>query len=383
MTMRKLIKLCKRLMAILLFRIMCLFPLKNNRVFFQSFEEATGFTDNPKYLCLTLHELYSDRFEYIFAADKNARGMDTPYIKKVRIRSMKWRYYLATSKTVVWNTFTPLWLTRREGQLVINTWHAGGAFKRTGIFRILANSSRVERKMNQYISLFSSSSRIFTRFNIIEGMHYHGEILSCGMPRNDILFSQEAVRKCSEKVRQQYGLGEAFCVLFAPTYRGNGEITIDTFPPLAEVAKILREKTGRDVIILLRKHRMDKNQYEIPGVTVDFSDYPDAQELLCCANALITDYSSIIWDFALLGRPCFLFVPDREIYEKNRGYFTPIEEWPGILCHDEEELLHEINEMDDKRSLKIAEQYLEKAGSYEKGNAAKVLAQRIFQHMTG
>lgn len=381
--MKKLIKLCKRSIAVLLFRIMCLFPLKNNRIFFQSYDEATGFTDNPKYLCQTLHEKYPGCFEYIFAFNKNARDTGTPYIKKVRYRSMMWRYYLATSKTVVWNTFTPLWLARRKDQLVINTWHAGGAFKRTGIFRISENSTQAERKINQYIRLFSSSSRIFSQYNIIEGMRYHGEILPCGMPRNDILFSQEAVRKCSEKIRRQYDLGDACCVLFAPTYRGNGEIAIDAFPPLADVVKTLRGKTGRDVIMLLRKHRMDKNKYEIPGITVDVSSYPDTQELLCCAEVLITDYSSIIWDFALLGRPCFLFAPDCEVYEKSRGLFTSLDDWPGILCHDGNELLREIKEMDEKRSHRIAEQYLDKAGSYEQGNAAKMLAERIFQHMTG
>lgn len=379
--MRKLESLIrKRVSDYRLFKIMCFFPVKRNRIFFQSFR-TPGFTDNPQYLCRALYEMCNDRLEYICAFDNNDQSAEVPYVKMAQYRSLLWLYYLATSKTVVWNNFTPLWLTRRKGQLIINTWHAGGAFKRTGLYRISADESKAEQQINQYINLFSSSSQIFTEFNIIEGWHYHGEILKCGMPRNDIFFSQEDVRKSSDKIRKHFGLGDSLCVLFAPTYRGNGEKTIDMIPPLGEVREVLQKKTGRTVSILLRRHRRDKNHYVVSEAIYDVSSYPDAQELLCCADILITDYSSIIWDYALLARPCFLFVPDKNEYETNRGLFTPIEDWPGIICRDRNELLQEIIEMDEKRSQEIAKRYLEKAGSYENGNAAKVLAKRIGQHM--
>ena len=73
-------------------------------------------------------------------------------------------------------------------------------------------------------------------------------------------------------------------------------------------------------------------------------------ELLAAADILITDYSSSIWDFALLGRPCFLYVPDLAEYETvDRGFFTPIEEWPGIVCRDDAELEDALE--DDKDPL--------------------------------
>lgn len=119
----------------------------------------------------------------------------------------------------------------------------------------------------------------------------------------------------------------------------------------------------------------------ISGITVNVSDYPDMQELICCSDLLITDYSSTMWDFALLGRPCYLFVPDRKEYEKERGFYTPMEEWPGIVCNNAEELLGKIRELDFEYSRKIAEQYLKKAGSYEKGHAAEMLAHIIVKHI--
>lgn len=364
----------------MLYQMMCIFPLKDNRIFFQSYEEAAGFTDNPKYLCKCLYENYGNRFEYLFAVNKNVNNMDADYVKPVPMRSVRKIYDLATSKTVVFNVRTPVWLKRRKGQLVINTWHGGGAFKRTGIHENAKLGAWIEKRIRNYINLFVSSSQIFTQSNIVEGMQYQGEILPCGMPRNDLFFSPEAVDCFSATIRRQYGLGDTLCVLFAPTFRGKGDDKINILPPLTEVADILRQKTGRDVAILVRKHRRDKNHYDIPGVTVDVSNYPDPQELLCCADILITDYSSTMWDFALLGRPCFLFIPDLDEYDRNRGFFTPVEEWPGILCHNEAELLRELNMLDFERSRRIAEKYLANAYSYENGHAAETLANYIFRH---
>lgn len=368
-----------------IYRFFGIFPVKNNRIFLQSYF-AYGFTDNPKCLCEYLHDKYPNHFEYVVAVNKNEDNDNVNYIREVRYYSVKWVYYLATSSVVVWNSGQPSWLSRRKKQLVIETWHGGGAFKRTDVM----NSNTIvngwlKKRHNRYVNLFVSSSRVFTQSNIFEGRQYNGKILSCGMPRNDLLFSPELVNSCSDKVRHEYGLGNAFCVLYAPTFRGDGERKdkIKTLPPLAEVADVLMEKTGRDVVILLRKHHCDKNPYNIPGAMVDVGDYPDMQELICCSDLLITDYSSTMWDFALLGRPCYLFVPDREEYERDRGFFTPIEEWPGIVCNNAEELLEKISELDFEYSRRIAEQYLEKAISYENGHAAEKLANLIVKHIEG
>ena len=373
--------LCKFLINSVLYKIMCVFPLKDKRICFQSYEEANGFTDNPKYLCKYLHKKYGNSFEYLFIFNRKVNNIDdVDYVHVVPRRSFRKIYALATSKTVVFNVRTPVWLKRRKGQLVINTWHGGGAFKRTGIHENTKIGAWAEKRIRNYINLFVSSSQIFTQSNIVEGMQYQGEILPCGMPRNDIFFSPESIDGFSARIRQQYNLRDALCVLYAPTFRGKGDIKINIFPPLNKVAETLRNKTGKDVVILVRKHRRDINQYDIPGVTVDVGNYPDPQELLCCADILITDYSSTMWDFALLGRPCFLFVPDLEEYDRSRGFFTPIEEWPGILCRNEAELLRGLNMLDFERSRRIAEKYLANAGSYENGHAAETLANYISRH---
>ncbi len=378
MAIRKLIVKVKRITSLWLFRVMWIVPLKNNRFFFQSFGNPDGFTDNPKYLCKYIQTNYQNRFEYIFAYGRNVISSDTDGIIVARYKSIRWLFYLATSKVIIVNCWMPKWLTRRKGQLVINTWHAGGAFKSVG-YRNPA-LTEAERRDSTYPNLFISSSKVFTQSNIIEGMHYQGEILCCGMPRNDVLFNLQAVDDNAARVREKYSLGDSFCVLYAPTFRGkHGETQINIFPPVAEITDILKRKTQRNVAVLVRQHRRDRNGYAVTGVTIDVSNHPDTQELLCCADILITDYSSIIWDYALLGRPCFLFVPDLSEYDMDRGFFTAIDEWPGIVCNNADELLRELEQIDPKRSKEIAENYIEKAGSYENGKASQTIAEYIYK----
>ena len=112
---------------------------------------------------------------------------------------------------------------------------------------------------------------------------------------------------------------------------------------------------------------------------VNVSDYPDMQELLCAADSLITDYSSCIWDYSLLARPCYLFVPDLDEYvNKEQGLFTPIESWYGVICRNNDELCEEmvkaVSEATGRETFKaMAERQLSTFGSYETGQACAKL----------
>ena len=109
--------------------------------------------------------------------------------------------------------------------------------------------------------------------------------------------------------------------------------------------------------------------------------YPDMQELLCCADMLITDYSSSIWDFAILGKPCFLYTLDLEEYEKDdRGFFIPIDKWPGIVCASDEEFIKAVREMTTKKAKEIASKHLKYMGSYESGHACQAISDYIKEY---
>lgn len=360
-------------------------PIKKNRILFQSYENGIGYIDNPMYLCNFIMNKYPKQYELVFSMQKGSYINSEEVGKEIKIvdcKSLKWLYYMSTSQVVVVNVRMPPYLTRRRGQLIINTWHAGGAYKRTGKNSNLPEKvfKYSEEQRRKWINLMISSSEKFTESNICEGMQYQGEILECGMPRNDIFFSEDHVRSASAKVRSLYGGQGAIIVLYAPTFRGlvGDQNKIQSFPPFKDLASVLERRFKRDVVILVRKHHHDSSDYCFESNVHDVSNYPDMQELLCGSDILITDYSSSMWDFALLGRPCFFYVPDLEQYEKeDRGFFTPIEKWPGIICRNNKELITEIENVDHERSKEIAKKHLEYMGSYERGEACRIITNRI------
>ena len=106
-------------------------------------------------------------------------------------------------------------------------------------------------------------------------------------------------------------------------------------------------------------------------------DYPDMQELLAAADLLITDYSSCVWDYAFLKRPCFLFVPDKEEYIAKTGFYVSIEEWPFMKASNMEELVECMKQYDEQAAITEIEKHLKRLGSYESGACCKVLAEKI------
>ena len=133
------------------------------------------------------------------------------------------------------------------------------------------------------------------------------------------------------------------------------------------------------IVFLLRAHRYHDSAYQTDKKVLDVTDYPDMQELLCAADLLITDYSSCMWDFALRRKPCLLYVPDLDQYDGDRGFFTPIRDWPGLICRTADELCETAAKLDEEVCAQKAEEHLAKLGSYETGTAAQQVCDRILQ----
>ena len=113
------------------------------------------------------------------------------------------------------------------------------------------------------------------------------------------------------------------------------------------------------------------------NVCIDVTSYPDMQDLEVAADALITDYSSCIYDFALTRKPGFLFTPDLENYRKNRGFYTDVSEWPYSFAESNQKFLEMIDEFDKSTFLLKNKEYLRKINSFDKGTATKKLLDYI------
>jgi CDP-glycerol glycerophosphotransferase len=213
-----------------------------------------------------------------------------------------------------------------------------------------------------------------------------GEMLETGYPRDDVLARPDRDTLGLE-VRRRLGIPEGKrTVLYAPTYRDNlfdarGRYRMD--PQQLDLER-LRAVVGEDTVILFRKHHyiVDPVPVDPGGFVLDVSQYPDGTELMLAADVLVTDYSSMMFDFANTGRPMLFFTYDLEIYrEQVRGlYFDLAEKAPGPLLGTTDELGAALNDIEAIRG-EYTERYSEFASTFcelNDGQAAARVVDRVF-----
>ena len=297
---------------------------------------------------------------------------------------MRHIYYLLTSKIIISNLGIEPIIPKRKNQIFINTWHGGGAYKRNQAdlkFFTKAESLYVrymrDIRKNE-TDYFISSCEAFTRA-ASEGFNIEFQrFLPVGLPRNDILFEYGKTinRHLRESIAIKYKLNPNFTwVLYAPTFRGTfrKQTNIENEVCNEKVINSLKKRFNRDIILITRAHtpHIYLNGGEQNNCIVDLTDYPDMQELLSVADVLITDYSSSIWDYALTGRPGFLYTPDLSAYEGSRGFYTPIELWPYSYAANIEDFCEIIENYDVNKSLEKIEAHYKLLESYEDGTASR------------
>ena len=145
-----------------------------------------------------------------------------------------------------------------------------------------------------------------------------------GIPRTDVFFGEERLARTRAAVRERYGLdGDRRVILYAPTFRGDSVTDAHATDDL-DLGR-LREVLGDDHVVLVRLHPFVRSKTtigpDLAGFAIDVSDHPDINELMLVSDVLVTDYSSAIYEFALLGRPMAFFAPDYDAYEKERGFY--------------------------------------------------------------
>ncbi|MDU3564848.1 MAG: CDP-glycerol glycerophosphotransferase family protein, partial [Veillonella sp.] len=154
---------------------------------------------------------------------------------------------------------------------------------------------------------------------------------------------------------------------------GSSTYDID-FPALKQN---LEARFGGQWKILYRGHYYLENDSNIPDYVINVSSHDDMQEVLLVADVLVTDYSSSVWDFGLLERPCFLYTPDKVEYEAVTNYCTPLEEWPYPFALTNEALGLLIKEYDKETYLERLHAHQERLGTFEKGQACPIVADFI------
>jgi len=354
-----------------------LLPIQKRRVLFVSFR-GKQYSCNPRAISEALLKKAKGSLEiaWAFHEAEKFRFLEKDGVKVLSDSSFEFLKYALTSRVIVTNTYYKPHLPRRKGQFFIRTWHGGGAYKRVGKAQNLPFWERMFVKMQQEgANVYLSSSRAFTDMTIREAFGYTGEILECGMPRNDRLIKGE-YQEAKKQVFEYLNLSKnTRLALYAPTYRDNMD-AYGQYPDFARMEKALKTRFGGEWKIAYRGHHVYyKNN--VQAECLNATDYMDMQDLLLSADVLITDYSSSIWDMSLMMKPVFLFCPDLNAYRAERDFFTDIHSWPFPLSENDEELEKSILSFDEEKMKKAYENHHKTLGSFESGNASDIVADMI------
>ncbi|MEI7744919.1 MAG: CDP-glycerol glycerophosphotransferase family protein [Chloroflexota bacterium] len=252
-------------------------------------------------------------------------------------------YHLATARLfIVDNSFYPMnVITPRPGTTRVQVWHAAGAFKKFGYSALAPSDAAAAAAIrgvpfhrNYDLCLVSSTAAIP---HYAEAFRMPPAVFTAriGIPRTDPLFDPAHRAGAAEAIRHRYALPAGKQVLlFAPTFRGDAVADPHHDETLDLAA--MRDALGDAWILLLRLHPLVRQGAvlgpELDGFVFDVSDWPEMNELLLVADMLVTDYSSVLFEFALLGRPMAFFAPDHEAYRGERGFYLDVPaDLPGPL----------------------------------------------------
>lgn len=273
---------------------------------------------------------------------------------------------------------------KKKDQIYLQTWH-GFALKRIEADAVGALDPGYEayaRRDGEQTDVMISGSRFMTEL-YHSSFWYDGPVEEFGSPRNDVLFQPAAPLR--QKVCKVLGIPqEKKLVLYAPTFRVDGSLTPYSLDIPAVLEACNRRFSG-DHVLLLRLHPNIESKADFlpcDGKTVfQATHYPDMQELLSAADVVISDYSSLMFDFALTGRPVFQFATDIDAYRQDRSFNFPLDQLPFSLAEDNEALQRCIAEYDPVKAAAQWSRFSQAHGIHEDGHAAQRCAQWILARM--
>lgn len=334
---------------------------------------GTQYSCNPKYLYNFILQKFGNKYEYYWEM-KSKKDIRIIPQGKISVRhSLKSAITIMTSKYIIDNVGLNWYIPLRKNQIMISTWHGGGAFKKVGLDNLTAKTfiNRIQtKKTSNQITYYLSSSQVFSENQSKSKSVPIDKFIPTGMPRNAILQKDNSYVK--KLIHEKFNITDEKIILYAPTYRGYGEFKNSTsklsfvFPNFNLLLNSLTEKFGGKWILFYRSHNFDSSiKIDLPKNAVNVTSYPDMQELLCASDILITDFSSSMWDFGLTKKPCFLYAPDLENYLEERGFYTDPYSWPFNMTISDEELNKKILNFDKTIYEKELNEYYKTMNSYE------------------
>lgn len=349
--MKRFKKVVKAVMATLYKALCLLLPVQKNLIVFES-GAGRSYAGNPRAI---YEEMVRNNLDSRFIC---VWSLENPHLeiagKCRKVKRLRWRYfyYMARAKYWVFDGRHPAWIKKRAGTIYIQTWH-GTPLKKLaldlttlnmgGDRDLAAYKAAFVENVKQWDILLSQNryaTEIFRR-----AFDFTGEIWEIGYPRNDALVKGERAG-----LRERLGLPrDKKLILYAPTWRDDryytyGRYKFEFFFDLHQVKNALESQA----VLLCKPHYLVADRPQPSDSFVHwFPPEQDIRELLLVADALITDYSSVMFDYSILGRPMIFYMHDADHYrDEVRGFYFDLAACaPGPVVTDTESLIHELRQV--------------------------------------
>ncbi|HVH79916.1 MAG TPA: CDP-glycerol glycerophosphotransferase family protein, partial [Stellaceae bacterium] len=363
--------------------------MDDKMVLYLSFD-GRSYSDNPKAIYETmLTDAKFDKYQLIWALKEPVIISGCKVIKR---QSLAYFYYLSKAKYWVFNNKMPDYYIKRADQVYLQTWH-GTPLKRLAhdMPDLGITYYRSKQTYQEMVSAYDKDSQLwdylispnqFSTAVFCSAFKVNREkIIETGYPRNDILttVSTEKIQGVKEKFNIP---SNKQVILYAPTWRDNAfnlqgytfELTLD----FTKWHKIL----GDDYVIIFKPHYLIAQHFVVPNGLSEFvltmPATADINELYIISDQLITDYSSVFFDYAILNRPIYFYMFDFETYRDDlRGFYLQVPKaLPNDICYTQDQLLTAISS--GQFNFKRLAAFNEKFNHLQDGKASRRVIDEVF-----
>lgn len=357
MFIKKILQKLRQIVYISLYKLFCIFNrLDDNKVLFLSASRAS-LTGNFKFVYDEIKKRKKYEINMMLKSNLKIKYSIKQKIKLVRL--------ISTSKYIFLDDFYPMIyaLKLRKGTELIQLWHAMGAFKTVGYSRMNKEGGPSKHSLTHknYTGTIVSSESIRKNYAEAFGISID-KVHALGIPRTDIFFNEKYAERIKNKLYKKYPvLKEKKVILFAPTFRGNGQKSAHYNFEWFDLKKF-SETFNKDYVCIFKLHPFIKNKpdYDIENdpFYIDLTSEREINDLLFVTDILITDYSSVIFEYSFFKKPVIFFTPDLEEYKNSRDFYYPLEKYTyGEVAKNFDELIKKVkqNKINKKKLDKFYE----------------------------
>ena len=376
------------------------YKMDDKVIFFEAFG-GRNYTCSPKAIyekMLTMKEFKDFKFVWAFVDPSKHDVLNDKRLTIVKTNSKDYYKYLSIAKYWIVNSIIDEGIIKKKNQVYVQCWHGtplkklrydievNGAVLNT-IEEIRKRNDRDARKFDYFISPSKYCTEKFTSAFNLKALGKENIIIEKGYPRNDFLFNK--TKKDVDSIKKKLGLPlDKKVIFYLPTFRDNQHTSgVGYTYNLAIDFDSLKKKFSKDYVILFSPHYFIANSIDLSkykGFVFNVARYDEINELYLVSDIIMTDYSSVFFDFANLKRPMLFYMYDFDDYQNNlRDFYISLDELPGPISKTQDELENNLKNIDSifKDYKGKYEKFNKKYNYLDDGNASERVIKVIFKEM--